>query len=535
MDSVPDNPGISPAQVVAIVRRRRWWIVLPLFFGWALVATVGWMLPPRYKSETTILIEQQKVPEHYVVPNVSVDLQDRLQSLSQQILSRTRLLAIIDKFQLYPNRRGKTDPDSLVERMRKDIDIELVRGQKQDDLSAFKISYSASDPLMAQQVAGELTSLFINENLKNREELSVQTTAFLESQLQDAQKSLNAQEQRLREFKSKYLGELPEQLQSNLQILTGLQARLQTATDALNQAQQQRLYLQSLQSQYKAITAQTTAVAPADGQGGPVTLPAIEQHLTQLNSQLSELSAKYTPQHPDVIRLKNEIASTEKLKKQFEADLASGDKNKKTGTGTVVVGNLQTANPILQVEGQLEANKLEIANRQKEIKSLEADIEDYQHRLNLTPVREQEFAAITRDHDQSQKNYESLLARKLQSEEATNLERRQQGETFRVLDPPNLPQKPYSPNRLIFCLGGIAVGLALGLGLALLLELLNPRVHCEADLRQPGAAPFLVSIPRLATAAERGQQRRRLVFEALTMAAMVAAISAGSLLTYWKG
>ena len=535
MEAVQETPAISPAQMIAIVRHRRWWIVLPLFVGWALMLAVGWLLPPKYKSETTILIEQQKVPEHYVVPNVSVDLQQRLQSLSQQILSRTRLLAIIDKFQLYPKLRGRTDPDTLVEKMRDDIDIELVRGQRPDELSGFKITYSTSDPVLAQQVAGELTSLFINENLRNREELSTETTAFLETQLQDAQKTLNAQEQRLAQFKSKYLGELPEQLQSNLQILSGLQTRRQATNDALNSAQQQRLYLESLQSQYKAIANRAAASqAASDNSSAPVSLPALEEHLNQLQSQLAQLTAKYTPQHPDVIRVKTEIEATEKLKRQFEAELASPSKSPAKPAATSAT-NLQSAAPLLQVESQLEANKLEISNRQKEIKQLDAEIDDYQHRLNLTPVREQEFASIIRDHDESQKNYESLLAKKLQSQMATNLERRQQGETFRVLDPPNLPQKPYAPNRLKFCLGGIAFGLALGLGLALLVELLNPKIHCGADVLRMGPAPLLVSIPSLPTSSERQRQRIRLLCETAAMAVMAMVISAGSLFTYWKG
>ena len=535
MESEQEKPLFTAEQIVAILRRRRWWIILPVVVAWGLATTAGWMAPPKYRSETTILIEQQKVPEQYVVPNVSVDMQQRLQSLSQQILSRTRLLGIIEKFQLYGKQRGHADPDSLVDRMRSQIDIELVRGQRPDELSGFKITYSAPDPVLAQQVTGELTSLFINENLRSREELSTETTKFLQMQLEEAQKSLNAQEQRLAEFKSKNLGELPEQLQSNLQILSGMQSRLQAANDALNAAQQQREYLQSLLTQYKTMTASTTA----DTQNGPVNLPALEQHLTQLRSELAQMTARYTPQHPDVIRLKTEIAGAEKLKGQIEAEMASAQKKGSSTaspeTAVRAAGSTQAMSPVVQIESQLEANKLEIANRKQEMKRLETGIEDYQHRLNMTPIREEEFASIIRDHDQSQKNYESLLAKKLQSEMASDLERRQQGETFRVLDPPNLPQRPYSPKRMTFCLGGIGVGLALGLALALVLEFLNPRVHCEADLRQPGSVPFLVAIPRLATVAERSQQRRRLVFEGLTMAAMLAVISAGSLFTYWKG
>src|SRR5215469_8236248 len=209
-----------------MVRRRRWWLILPVFAIWAMVWGISWFLPAYYKSETLILVEQQKIPEQYVVSNVAGDLQDRLQSMTQQIMSRTRLLRIIDQFNLYGGSRRLT-PEQIVERMRKDIEIQLVQapGHK-DDLSAFRVSYSSRDPRIAQQVTNELTSLFIEDNLETRRQQSQSTTGFLDSQMQEARQKLSDQEERVRDFKSHYLGELPTQMQSNVQILTGLQARL---------------------------------------------------------------------------------------------------------------------------------------------------------------------------------------------------------------------------------------------------------------------------------------------------------------------
>jgi uncharacterized protein involved in exopolysaccharide biosynthesis len=193
----------------AVLKRRRWWLILPLVVGWGLVLAASWFIPEQYKSQTVILVEQQKVPANYVQPNVTMDLQGRLQSMSEQILSRTRLLGIINKLNLYSNERGHTDPDSMVDRMRKDINIELVTTARGAELTAFKISYTGPSPMVVQQVTGELTSLFIDENLKTRTQASEDTTAFLENQLSEARRDLDEQERRLREFKSKYLGELP--------------------------------------------------------------------------------------------------------------------------------------------------------------------------------------------------------------------------------------------------------------------------------------------------------------------------------------
>lgn len=527
------------------VTAQGWWLRLvhhrrglmaAIFCGWALVTAVGWFLPARYRSETLILVEQQRVPEHYVEPNVAVDLQQRLQSMSEEILSRTRLIGIIEKFHLYSRERERRpDMDAVVERMRKDIGIDLVKGENaHDQITAFKVSYSADSALVAQQVTAELTSLFIDENLRNREQLSEDTTAFLENQLDEARKNLDQQELRLKEFKSRYLGQLPEQNTSNLQILNGLQSKLQNVTDALNQAEQQRLYLQSMLNEYRAMR-------PNIGTGEKnSSLPSgyeLAGKLEGMKSQLAELSAKYTPLHPDIIRLKEEIAATEKLKAAADEQLKSAAKNPAPAAAASVSsapGDLQTMSPILQLESQLKANEFEATKRKAEIKKVESDIDLYQQRLNLAPAREQELAAITRDHEQSRTYYESLLAKKNQSEMATNLEKRQQGEQFRMIDPPSLAQKPYFPNRLMFSLGGLGFGIALGVGLVLLIEIGSPKIYAREDLPSFGTA-FLVTVPPMPTPDEKLQALRHRIAESIAAAAIVTTIPLVTLLMYYKG
>src|SRR6202522_2153270 len=261
-------------EIKGIVRRRRWQFLMPFFCGWALVWGASWLLPSTYQSGTLILVEQPSVPEKYVVSNIDSDIQHQLDSITQQILSRTRLIRIIDSLGLYAEARKHKSPDDLVETMRKDIEIELTHSDDKK-LSAFNIYYASRDPKMAQQATSELANLFITENLEEREKRSQNTTNFLEDQLDQARAKLAAQEAKLRVFKDQHLGELPTQTQSNLQILTGLQAQVQANQDSLNRAKQQNAYLESVINQYRAIDGGSK---PGET-GGPAGLAAIDKEL----------------------------------------------------------------------------------------------------------------------------------------------------------------------------------------------------------------------------------------------------------------
>src|SRR5580698_993290 len=307
--------GLDVQRYQGIVKRRHLHFLIPLLIGWAVVWSASWLLQPRYQSSTLILVEQPTMPKDYVTPNVNDDLQERLQSITQQILSRTRLLHIIDQFSLYGGEHAQQSPDEKVERMRKDINIELVRDAR-NMITAFNVYYTSRDPHLAQQVTSELTNLFINENLEVRQQQSEDTTQFLENQLESARKDLADQEDRIRQFKGQHVGEMPGQLSSNLAILQGLQSQLQTAEESLNSARQQRVYLQSLADQYRSLQG---PVKSSDGT--PVGLPAIDQQLQKLRAQLADLSSRYTDQHPDVRKLKEEIAKTESLRAQLLASL----------------------------------------------------------------------------------------------------------------------------------------------------------------------------------------------------------------------
>lgn len=516
-------------QIVGIVRRRHMLFLIPLLCGWLLVWGASWVLPARYRSSTLILVEQPTMPKDYVTPNVNDDLQDRLRSITQQILSRTRLLHIIEQQNLYSDAHAANlNPDDKVERMRKDIEIELVR-DNQDRVNAFNVSYQSRNPLVAQQVTSELTNLFISENLEVRQQQSEDTTKFLESQLETARKTLSDQEGRIREFKGEHVGQLPTQVGSNLQILSGVQAQLQAEEDALNTAKQQRVYLETLVSQNRSMP------ASSKGDGAPPTgLAAIDQDLAALRVKLADLSSHYTDRHPDVRKVKEEIARTEKMRSQviaqMKANAAAG-----SDTNSADAAPADPSSPLAQLQGQVQANRVEIANREQAIKDLEAKVNDYQGRLNQEPVREQQLADLTRGYDQSKANYDELLKKKNESAMATSMELLQQGERFRVIDPPSLPVKPDFPNRLKFCAIGLGVGLAFGTLVAGAFEMLDDKIYDEKQFARLLPVAVISEIPSIAAAAEQQAESRRLWLGWATAAVVSFTILVGSALSYLRG
>jgi polysaccharide chain length determinant protein (PEP-CTERM system associated) len=530
-----ESERLDIGRFLGIARRRHLQFLIALFVGWLLVWGASWVLPPQYKSSTLILVQQQTMPQNYVLPNINDDLQARLESIQEQILSRTRLLSIIEKLSLYGGLRGAATADGLVERMRKDIDVELVRDPRRD-ISAFRISYSARDPHLAQQVTGQLTSLFISENLKVREQESEGTTSFIEKQLEEARASLSQQEAKVRQFEGLHEGALPTQEASNLQILAGLQAQLQSEQDALNTAKQQRVYLQALLEQEKQ--AQSRARLAGGDQAalsGTTDLATIDQQLDKMKAQLADLSSRYTDRYPDVQSLKKQIAQMELMRANFIAASKEKGSDTKQQSDATVPGS--AVDPTMsatarQLHGQLQANQLEIANRESAIDSLKGRINEYQGRLNMEPATEQELADLTRGYDQSKANYDDLLKKKNQSEMATNMEQAQQGERFTMLDPPSLPSKPDFPVGLKFCGYGLAIGLALGLIVAGGLEFLDDRLHSEKEIKSLLPIAVISEIPEIVSPADEQNEKRKLTLGWAATALVFTAILAGSVFSF---
>jgi polysaccharide biosynthesis transport protein len=476
-----------------------------------------------------ILVEQPTMPKNYVEPNVNDDLQDRLQSITQQILSRTRLLLIIDKLHLYTGDHRQRTPDERVAEMRKDTDIELVRDAQNQTITAFRVSFSAADPHVAQEVTGELTNLFIDENSRVREQESENTTQFISEQLASARSSLADQDEKVKAFQAAHEGELPTQEASNLQILSGLQQELQNEQDALNAAKQHQVYTQTLLDQYRAMPG-----APRSDTGAPTGLADIDQHLDALRTKLADLSTKYTDRYPEVQQVKAEIAKTEKEREEVVASL----KNKANGKGdeadsqTKVYTDPAQNAPMLQLQSQLHSDQLEISNRQEAITSLKSRIGDYQSRLSEEPAVEQQLADLTRGYDQSKANFDDLLKKENDSQMATSMEQMQEGERFTMIDPPSLPLKPDFPNRLKMCGVGLGVGMALGVLLVAGLELFDDRIHSDKEIQRILPVPVISEVPEIVTPTDVRSGRMRMALGWAAAAFVLFAIMAGSAVSY---
>jgi polysaccharide biosynthesis transport protein len=437
---------------------------------------------------------------------------------------------------LYGDRQNQGSIDARVGRMRKDIKVELDRDPQNSDVVAFRISFSASDPVIAQSVTRELTDVFISENNKVRQQESEGTTAFFEKQLEDARQSLSDQEAKVRQFEGEHEGTLPDQQQGNLTILGGLQSQLQNDEEALNTAKQQRVYLQALLEQQRSALSKVQSLS-ANGavSSTPTDLDQVDAQLEKLQAELADLSSRYTDQYPDVQSLKHQIAKLDAVRANLVAAAKSRNKDgKQTNSGSASIGDLDPAlsGPALQTQSQLQANQVEISNRETAINSLKARINEYQGRLNTEPATEQQLADLKRGYDQSKANYDDLLKKKDESEMATNMEQMQQGERFTMLDPPSLPAKPDFPNRLLFCGVGVGVGLALGLALAGGFEFLDHRLHTEEEIKALLPIAVISEIPEVVSPLEQQRSKKQVALGWATAAFVLVAISAGSLFTF---
>jgi len=485
------NRELTIDDYVAILRRRLWVILIPTVVGPALALAYSMTLHNRYTSSTLVLVEQQKVPESYVRSVVTDELNQRLATMQEQILSRTRLQPIIEKFGMYKTEAGRASTEDLVAQLRGSIMVTPVRpmlGTGENRLPGFTISFTADNPQLAQRVCAEITSMFMEENLKVREQRAEGTTEFLGKQLEEAKRKLDDQDARLAAFKQRYIGQLPGQEQANLNILMGLNTQLDAVNQALSRAQQDKTYMESLLSQ------QLAAWKASQQANTPDTL---ERQLATLQSQLVTLEAHYTEDHPDVIKAKNDIAQLKK--KMDEAGAVAKDK---PAVETQTASRIEPPH-IQQMRNQIYMVEQNMRERSSDQGRLREQIKTYQARVQLSPVVEQQFKELTRDYQTALEFHNELLAKKTQSEMSTDLEKHQQGEQFRVMDPPNLPERPSFPNRRMIGVYGLGGGMALALSLALVLEMRDKSLRNERDVEFYLQLPTLALVPSVGVTNEK--------------------------------
>lgn len=455
------------------ILKRRWWIIaIPLVLAPLLAVGLTFFITPQYLSQTLVLIEGAKVPDNYVKPVISADLDSRLASMREQILSRSRLQPIIERYNLYSNKGSNMD--DRLEMARKNIEIKPITSEiaHTGGLPGFFISFKAGDAHTAQLVCGEITSLFLAENLHNREVTAEGTTDFLKSQLVDAKRSLDEQDAKLAAFQREYVGRLPGEDSANVNMLTSLNTQLQAVTEQLARMEQDRSYAQTLLSQ------QAPTAAAGSGRDNPAVNSQVAQtqqaELQNLLTLEADLTSHYTDDYPDVISVRRKIADLRKQIARTPAPVAGGSVSS--------MPSPSDSQAVQQLRAQLHAADIGIQAKRREQAQLQSNINMYQSRIQSSPLVEQQYKQLTRDYQTAQAFYDDLLGKMNQSKMATDLEKRQQGEQFRIMDEPNLPDAPFSPKRAVYAIGGVAIGLAIGLALAAFLEYKDTTLKSERDI-----------------------------------------------------
>ena len=503
----------SPEDLLRLLWYRRWIVGVAVLLGTVAAGVVSLQVKNQYRSETLILVIPQRVPESYVRSTVTTRIEDRLRSLSEQVRSRTQLEKVMNDFDLYPELRKTRPMEEVVAVMNANITIDTVR----DD--AFKVSFVASAPRTAMIVADRLAAMFIDESRRERGTQADDTRTFLETQLQDARTRLVEHETKLAEFRRRYSGELPTQLEANLQVIRNAQAEIQALNESIDRDRDRRLTLEKSASEALAGAPDTSAADP--------TTPAtrLNDQLETARGELRALEVRLKPEHPDVIAKKRAVADLER-RAQASADPVAAPPTKSTSADLIRQARARGY--------QADIAKLdrEIAQKDTEIVRLKKTAADYQKRVDSVPGHESELTSLMRDYETLQKIYTNLLSKKEDSKISANLEREQVGEQFKMLDPARLPEQPYYPNRVRITLIGLGIGLVLGLGIAGFLEYRDTTLRTEDEIVKMLVLPVVAAIPIMTAVAERRRHRRNVVVMVTTSLLLAVGTMAGVLWRY---
>jgi polysaccharide chain length determinant protein (PEP-CTERM system associated) len=480
-----------------IAQRRKYWIIIPFLV--TLLAGLSYTLiaPKVYEAQTLILVQSQSVPQDFVRSIVTDAVEDRLRTITQQVTSRTNLEAIIRDYRLSEDMGHSLSIDEMVEAVRKRIKIDVSKGERgRGTTSAFTIAFRGRDAKKVMQVTNTLASNFISQNLETRESQVLGTSSFLADELESVRKRLMTKEEELKGYRERYMGGLPDQLTANIAMLQRLQLQADQLSKNLADAENRKILLQ--QTVEDSRKGRQALVSPSTQ--GPET-----RDLTSLRNELAALEAKYTSNHPDVVRLKKMIETLEASESKQGTDAAG----KTTGLSKAEQTLIQ----------QLRDIDLDIASTKAEIRKVQGETAVYQKRVEDTPKREQELFSIRRDYENLKSLYDSLLKRKLEADIAVSMEKKQKGEQFRVIDPAKIPSYPVDPDMKKIVLVVLALGLGLGGGLAYFVEMMDTSYRSPDEIQKELKLPILVSIPYRHTEQEIRWRKRKEVLKAAGVAA----------------
>ncbi len=546
---------------VSVLKRRRWYFLVPALVVMAAAAAVAMLLPSIYVAEATILVEAQEIPEDMVQSTVTGYVEERLQSVKEIVLNHSNLMELIERFDLYAEEKGKMSTDELASRLRGDISLEPVRAEVMNPRSgrrgsatiAFNLACEGREPRAVANVVNSLASQLIEENARQREVKAETTVSFLEAQLEQLNTELEATEHKIAEFKDQHLRSLPELMKLNLQSLERMQEVIDRKREEINKLKDQQIYLQGqlalmepdqysvdahgrrvltpkerlevLQSEYLSAKASRSADHPDvislkkqiaalenEVQAGD-RLQDVRQDLEAKQTDLAALKEKYSAVHPDVIKTRKRV---EELKRQ-------ADELARAQSIQVSVDESATNPAYIQLRTRLKSTEMDLANVREELVEARQKHDQYQERIEQSPKVEQEYTALQRDYINLKDEYQETKSKLMQARESKNLEQKRFSQKLRLVNPPALPDKPAKPNRVALLLVGAFMATGLGMGTGTLAEFLDKSVHTVKDLAGISDQSVLAAIPYLDT---RQDKRLRLMKRVLLLGALGALTAA---------
>jgi len=547
-----DNYDRTLDDYLAILKRRKWQLLVPALILSLIAAAAALLLPPLYRANATILIEQQEIPSDLVRSTVTGYADQRIQVISQRVMTTENLAKIIERHGLYPELRAKQSMNAAVKALRDAINIEMISVElggskgKTGPTIAFSLSYDGVSPDLAQKVANELVSLYLNENIQQRQTAATETAEFLAAEANKLNEEISGLEAHIAEFKEKHTDNLPQFAEVNRQWMTRTEERLRENARTIQTTEEQLMYLESelgqlspympsspaarlqeLETQYPGLVARYSATHPDRVQmekeiaalrsvvGSP-DVASIELRLASLNSQLKVLKERYSDSHPDVVALKRGIGDSQRELEQARKSL-----------GVQAARPTRTPdNPaFVQLRVRYEAARQQMDALKRTRAELEEELQKVESRIMASPRVEQEYSMLMRDYENARAAYKEVKDKQMQAELAKSLETDQKGERFTLIEPPLLPEQPFKPNRPAILGLGVIASVAGGLGTVALREVLDKGLHGARAVLAITGAPPLASIPYIATPADR---RRRAVRALGWLVAIVGSLVGGA-------
>ena len=555
--TIPDIGGI--------IRRRYKGFLIIFCLIFPVAAVVAFALPPVFQSQTTILVEGQQIPSEYLRTTVTSFIEERLEIIYQQVMSRTRLLEVINKYDLYTDMRERLTTEEIIEKMRKDISIKTISANVKDPSGrtgmatiAFTLTYEGRTPSTVQKVANVLASLYLEENLKTRSKRATTTVEFFQHELDSISNEIDQYEERISRFKEEHMGELPEHTQVNLQTIERLTHDLDQIELQINALQERQVYLQG---QLSTVQPNVIVGGSSGGGGGD----PMAQRLEAMRLALAAMMANRSEKHPDVIRLKNEIRELESqleagggsftvadkasqleqaqadlaslqsrygpkhpdvLRKQREVEaltkeVAEARRNAPSSNNTPRSTARSVSNPAyFSLKTQIDAAALEIKNLMEERITIRKKVVEYQDRLERAPMVEKDYSRLLRDYGTARSRYDQIMTKLMEAKAAQGMEETQKGERFTIVEPAHRPQKPYKPNRTAIVLIGLVISMGAGAGFAALRETLDSSIKTAGELAAVTGLPLLAAMPLMVTAEQ--VRKKRILTVSLVLGAILA-------------